>query len=204
MNLGKKLNITFISLLIFVLMISAFTSIYTFDNTLKYYLRNQRQTEFNQIKDDITEIIKSQNGLNPFLLELYSKNKGILIKYYNNEKKLLLQYDNLDYKNNKNLKNNDIVKSSYNIINSNNEIAGTLEVSYIDNVYSYNKIMNVFQSDIITQYVVIFIISIIIATILIVLLSKNITIPIKEIQDKTKKLIEKKYVSSEKNMIYMN
>ncbi|MFM1534706.1 hypothetical protein ABGF38_05785, partial [Helcococcus ovis] len=62
MNLGKKLNITFISLLIFVLMISAFTSIYTFDNTLKYYLRNQRQTEFNQIKDDITEIIKSQNG----------------------------------------------------------------------------------------------------------------------------------------------
>ncbi|MFM1542167.1 HAMP domain-containing sensor histidine kinase [Helcococcus ovis] len=198
MNLGKKLNITFISLLIFVLMISAFTSIYTFDNTLKYYLRNQRQTEFNQIKDDITEIIKSQNGLNPFLLELYSKNKGILIKYYNNEKKLLLQYDNLDYKNNKNLKNNDIVKSSYNIINSNNEIAGTLEVSYIDNVYSYNKIMNVFQSDIITQYVVIFIISIIIATILIVLLSKNITIPIKEIQDKTKKLIEKKYVSSEK------
>ena len=197
MNLSKKLNITFISLLIFVLMVSAFTSIYTFDNTLKYYLRNQRQIEINQIKNDITEIIKTENGLNPFLLESYSKNKSILIKYFNKDNKLLLKYDNLDYEHNKNLKSTDIVKSSYNIINATNQLAGTLEVSYIDNVYSYNKIMNVFQADIITQYIIIFIISIIITTILIVLLSKNITIPIKEIQDKTKKLIEKKYVTSD-------
>lgn len=197
MNLSKKLNITFISLLIFVLMLSAFTSIYTFDNKLKYYLRIQRQTEFKQIKDDITEIIKTENDLNPFLLESYSKNKSILIKYYNKDNKLLLKYDNLDYEHNKNLRSTDIVKSTYNIINANNQLAGTLEVSYIDNVYSYNKTMDVFQADIITQYVVIFIISIVIATILIVLLSKNITIPIKEIQDKTKKLIDKKYVTSD-------
>lgn len=186
MKLSQKLNRTFIIILIILISASAFTAIFTFNDSLLKYIQFQRQKEFTSISNDIVKIIEVENGLSNVLLKDYVSENNISIKYYNNDNKLISQFNGIE--NYENFSKNSFATQKFLLKDSFENNIGYLEISYIDNIYEYDNSVIEFRKEIMQKYAIIFIAAMMITTLLIILFSRNITNPITEIQEQTKKI----------------
>lgn len=186
MKLSQKLNRTFIIILIILISASAFTAIFTFNDSLLKYIQFQRQKEFTSISNDIVKIIEVENGLSNVLLKDYVSENNISIKYYNNDNKLISQFNGIE--NYENFSKNSFATQKFLLKDSFENNIGYLEISYIDNIYEYDNSVIEFRKEIMQKYAIIFIAAMMLTTLLIVVFSRNITIPITEIQEQTKKI----------------
>lgn len=196
MKLSQRLNRTFILLLILVISSSALTSIFTFSNSLMNYIHRQREIQFTNISSDLVNIARRENGLSNILLKNYVAENNILLKYYNNENQLISEFNGIENF----LKYNEksFATKRYALRDLENNNIGYLEISYIDNVYEYDESIKHFQIEIIQKYALIFIVSMIITSILIILFSKTVTDPITKIQDQTNQIRKRNYVNINK------
>lgn len=186
MKLSQKLNRTFIIILIILISASAFTAIFTFNDSLLKYIQFQRQKEFTSISNDIVKIIEVENGLSNVLLKDYVSENNISIKYYNNDNKLISQFNGIE--NYENFSKNSFATQKFLLKDSFENNIGYLEISYIDNIYEYDNSVIEFRKEIMQKYAIIFIAAMMLTTLLIVVFSRNITNPITEIQEQTKKI----------------
>lgn len=186
MKLSQKLNRTFIFILILLIFASAFTAIFTFNNSLFNFIQTQRQKEFDTISKDIVKIVELESGISNVLLENYVAENNISIKYYNNDDKLISQFNGI--KNYKDYSENSFATQKFILKDSLGNKVGYLVISYIDNIYEYDNSIKEFRKEIIEKYAIIFIVTMIITTVLIVIFSRSVTNPITEIQAQTKKI----------------
>lgn len=191
MKINQRINRSFIYLLVIVIFASATTSIYTLNSSLLSYIHTQRNKEFEAISTDISNIIQSDNNVNNFLLENYVSKNNIMLKYFDTKNKLLAEFNGID--NYTSYSKESLASQRYLLKNQSGQDIGSLEISYIDDIYEYDKSIKDFTTAIFQKYGLIFLISMVIASILTILVSRNITDPIREIQDQTKELRHKKY-----------
>lgn len=195
MKLRSKLNRGIIILLSLVILASASISMYLFNNSLSSFINVQRRQQFNQITMDL-ERFSYEGSLTPEVLNLYAQNQDLLIQYYDEDNKLISEFNGLS-----NINSNEdieLVNIKIDLLDNYNKEIGYLLIQYSDNVFEYDESVKNFRYEMLRNYTILFIFSIIIGSIFVVLFSSIITNPIMQIKEKTKKLRLKDYSFKEK------
>lgn len=196
MKLSSKLNRGIIILLILVILASVITSIYVFNNSLESFVNIQRERLFEQISNDLENFNKSDQGLNPAILENYAINENLLIELYSTDNELVNEYNGISE--DLLIDTSDLVSIRIDLIDNQQIPLGYLNISYLEDAFEYDQSIVRFQNEILQNYTIILILSMIIGSIFVIFFSKTITDPITDLQDKTRSLRQKDYSIKEK------
>lgn len=196
MKLSSKLSKGIIILLLVVILISMISTIYLFNNSLKRFVEIERKNLFDQITSDLEDFSRNEQ-LSPLILENYSINEELLIKYYDINGNLLYEFNGLSK--NKNYSNDELVTLKIDLLNPYGINIGVLTIQYLENIFEYDESIKDFQVEIFRNYTFIFLLSLAIGSLFVIILSKRVTGPINDIKNITNQLRLKKYNIEEKN-----
>lgn len=195
MKLRSKLNRGLIILLSLVILASASISMYLFNNSLSSFITLQRRQQFNQITTDL-EKFSVEGSLTPEVINLYAQNQDLLIKYYDKDNKLISEFNGLS-----NIDTNqeiEFVNFRIDLLDNKDQEFGYLIIQYVDNIFEYDQSVKDFRYEMLRNYTILFIVSLIIGSIFVLIFSRVITNPIMEIKEKAKRLRFKDYISDKK------
>lgn len=196
MKLSSKLSKGIIILLLVVILISMISTIYLFNNSLKRFVEIERKNLFDQITSDLEDFSRNEQ-LSPLILENYSINEELLIKYYDTNGNLLYEFNGLSK--NKNYSNDELVTLKIDLLNTYGKNIGILTIQYLEDIFEYDESIKDFQVEILRNYTFIFLLSLVIGSIFVIILSKRVTGPINDIKNITNKLRLKNYNIAKKN-----
>lgn len=190
MKLSQRLQRSFTWVIALVILITAITTTLLFQNSLNRFLENEREKEFTKISNEVVELSQLYTNDSHNILSRYALDSQINLTYYNVQNQVVSQFIGV---NPSNSEHKQYISRRYNLLNSNNEVQGYLDISYIEDIFEYDQSSKAFYLGMIRNYALIFIFAIILASLFTIALTKNIVHPIIEIQNKTRNIIEKKY-----------
>lgn len=197
MKLSSKLNKGMIILLTLLILSSVLTSIFLFNNSLESFANHERNKLFEQISKDIESFAQTDQGLNPIILDNYSKNQNLLIRLYGPDNNLIQEFDGLQ---------SDMRNSQYalqtirlDLVNYNQEAIGKLDISYVADVFAFDESIQNFRYEIVRNYTILFLAFLLLGSIYVIVFSKKITEPINDLKSKANKLRQRNYKLESKN-----
>lgn len=190
MKLNNRLNNSFIVMIVVVICLTAFTATSILKNSLNSFVQTQRDEEFNNIAHNISALANIPNGLSNLTLSMFAKDQGLNISYRDNKGNIKAAFNGIEDDGKQNKK---LVTKSFEVLNGNGEKIGFLDISFIENTFAYNQSISKFYTQMLRYFALVFIFSILIASMLVFYLSNSISKPITSLNKRTKNLKSGKY-----------
>lgn len=193
MKIRQKLQKSYIILIIIVIFVASLSSLFIFQRSLNSYIEESRSKEFNQIATEISELSQLQTGFNTVFLSNYVKDKTINLTFYNPNNQVVAQFIGLEPNNDDHIK---YINKTYVLIDKKSDknlITGYLKITYAEDILVYDQSTNEFYREITINSTILFIIALLIASIVAIIISKNLTDPIIDLQKKAKQIRDKDY-----------
>lgn len=190
MKLSKKLNLSFIIVILISITAISITSNIMINNRFENYLVDERNTKFDKIYDSINSLyINTELELDEMDLIHYAIAEDINIKILNSENRTIFNsnrnmgmgmHGGMMNRNHRNAEGN-YIEQSY-LLTNNNKNIGTLIIGYIDNSYLTESAL-IFKSTLSKSIFISSFITIILGVLISMYLSRSLTLPLVHIRD---------------------
>ena len=190
MKLSSKI-IKYFSICVFItLILTAFTTSLAFKKAMDSYLEAQTNEQFEQISRDIASLNTAFGGLTSIQLGNYAQDKKLNIKVMDAQGRVIASFNGVRSQDDQNEK---MVTRQIKMLDYKDQFVGTIEFSYLENLFTYNQSVQSFYTSTIKTYGFIMAFAILLGSLLSYLFAKRISQPITEMNDKTKRIISSDY-----------
>ncbi|MDY3052580.1 MAG: HAMP domain-containing sensor histidine kinase [Ndongobacter sp.] len=189
MKLRNRMTLGVILLLMATVLLTGFTILHIFTSSFRNYLLEDRARRIVQITADIGSIIREENHiLNNQELARYAKNERIDIRLLDPDDRTLAVYDGFDEAAAKSVE-----QQGYVLINAQQEVLGTLQLSYDPADSSLDVAVTAFLTEARGALLLSLLAIALVGGLAAFFYSKKITTPIIRLSEQTKRLRNKEY-----------